>query len=342
VKRFVAAAALITCLLPAREGIAQVTVETFGAVKTILTTVRVTTSVPALGLGGSGSANCDDPSYAALNPAIFGTANHALAYAASIDSPDEADVKNLQMSGAFGFKAGKVKLRAGLAIFYTQRQTSPMRIPLRTPFAGPDTFVVSQRDDSYFGAALAGAIDFDPLNISLGFAPKQVRVRDDLLGLDRDVTVYDMGGVMWVPIQIGRDSKLVPSVGISYLNAGSDNYFEIPGTVRYGARLRYENSRWTQYGEWAGPDTPFFSVSITADAIDPQPQLLDTEYAVGAELAIVELLFVRGGYHDSGDDGEPLVGLGIGPVTDHFMLRIDGAWSEGEAGAFAFMAGVVF
>ena len=338
-KRVVTAVILIACLAHPRDGLSQAQ-QTFETVQGILNTLRITTSVPALGMGGSGTADPGDPSNAALNPAIFAGSNHAIAYTASLDAPDKAEVRNLQMSGAFSFKQGKI--RVGLGIFYTSRKTSPVRIELRTPFAPVDTTLISQRDDSYFGGAIAAALQLGKLNFSAGVAPKQVRVRDEQLGFKEDATVWDMGGLLWRPLKLTRDSNLVPSVGVSYLNAGSDEFFKIPGSIRYSVRLRYENWRWTQYGEWAGPDTPFVTFSVNYDAIDPQLDGAEFEYALGAELAFVELLFIRGGWRDNGTDGEPVLGAGLGPVTDRFLVRVDGAWSEGEAGAISFVAGVVF
>jgi len=341
-KRVVTTVVLIACLatLP-RDGFGQAQLNV-GTVQGVLRTLAVTTSVPAIGLGGSGSAITEDASYAALNPAIFAGANHALAYVASLDSPDRAEVRNLQMSAAFSFKALGMDWRAGIGVVYTSRTTSPLRIDLYTPFVPVDTSIVSKRDDDYFGLPLAAALKLNKLNLSVGFVPKQVRVRDEGLGLKEDATVYDVGGALWRPIKLTRDSNLVPSVGASYLNSGSDEFFKIPGVIRYGARLRYENSRWSQYGEWAGPDTPFFAFSVTADAIDPQYDEGEFQYGVGAEMAFLELVFIRGGYRDDGEDGQAVLGAGLGPVTDHFMLRIDGAWAEGDAGAVSFAAGLVF
>jgi hypothetical protein len=341
-KRVVAAVVLISCFaaLP-REGLAQVTLNV-GTVKGILNALAITTSVPAIGLGGSGTAVTEDASYAALNPAIFAGANHAMAYTASLDAPDRAAVRNLQMSGAFSFKALGLDLRAGLGILYTSRKTSPLQLRLTTPFVPVDTTIVSKRDDDYFGVPLAAAIKLNKLNFSVGFTPKQVRVRDEGLGLKEDATVYDVGGALWRPIKITRDSNLVPSVGASYLNAGSDEFFKIPGVIRYGARLRYENWRWSEYGEWAGPDTPFFAFSVTYDAIDPQIEGQVFQYGLGAEMAFLELVFIRGGWRDDGTDGQAILGAGLGPVTDHFMIRIDGAWSEGDTGAVSFAAALLF
>ena len=341
-KRVATALILILCLatLP-RQGYGQVTVNV-GTVQGVLRMLSVTTSVPAIGLGGSGAAVTNDASYAALNPAIFAGANHAMAYVASLDAPDQAQVRNLQMSTAFSFKALGMDWRTGIGVLYTSRTTSPLRIELRTPFVPTDTSIVSERDDDYFGLPLAAAIKLNQLNFSAGFVPKQVRVRDEQLGLKEDATVYDFGGALWRPIKLTRDSNLIPSVGASYLNAGSDEFFKIPGVIRYGARLRYENRRWSSYGEWAGPDTPFFAFSVTGDAIDPQYDGGEFQYGVGAEMAFLELVFIRGGWRDDGEDGQAILGAGLGPVTDHFMIRIDGAWAEGETGAVSFAAGLVF
>jgi hypothetical protein len=205
-----------------------------------------------------------------------------------------------------------------------------------------DTSVVSTRDDSYLGGAIAGALKLGKLNVSAGFAPKQVRIRDEGLGFKEDATVWDVGGLLWRPLKLTRDSNLVPSVGVSYINAGSDEFFKIPGTIRYAARVRYENWRWTEYGEWAGPDTPFITFSVSYDVIDPQFDGAETETALGVEMGFVEFLFIRGGWRDDGTDGQAVLGAGLGPVTDRFLVRIDGAWSEGDAGAFSFVAGVVF
>jgi len=340
-KHLVATAVVIACLSLPRTGSGQTQLGV-GTVQGILKTLTVTTSVPAIGLGGSGTAVTEDASYAALNPAIFAGANHALAYVASLDAPDKAEVRNLQMSAAFSFKALGLDWRAGLGILYTQRTTSPLRIDLTTPIVPVDTSIVSKRDDSYFGVPLAAAIKLNKLNFSVGFVPKQVRVRDEGLGLKEDANVYDVGGLLWRPIKITRDSNLVPSVGASYINAGSDEFFKIPGVIRYGARLRYENWRWSEYGEWAGPDTPFFAFSVTYDAIDPQLEGQEFQYGMGAELAFLELFFIRGGWRDDGTDGQAILGAGLGPVTDNFMIRIDGAWAEGDAGAVSFAAGLVF
>jgi len=302
--------------------------------KSVATGLRITTSVRALGMGGTGTAHAGDPTNVSLNPAAIVGLNHISASVAKLEGIDRSEVTNLQFSGAFSI----ANLRTALALGYTSRNINDV-----TTIVGDTTFTSYRENDQVYGS-LAAAFRLWVFNVSAGGTYKQLRIRDDELRIKEDVEAYDIGAIAWIPIKLGNFNTITASAGASRLNNGESDLFEVPTSNRYGFRIRYETWSYNPLPDMISPETPFFALSINSDTIEPEYQDQPWEHGLGIELSVASVAHFRIGFRDSNEREEQVqtVGLGLGVRTESIAIRFDGAWAEETKGAAGFIVGFIF
>lgn len=259
-----------------------------------------------LALGHVGAADDADPMNQFYNPAILVTFEGAGLSYGHADLPVGMNLFEVSAQAGHRFAVNdNTGLRFAASVRFKEFsiETDPSRTIFLPEGAGrefsPDTDVA---------LALAGGVSAGFFDAGVGFAAKRI----DAGFADVQAWTYDVGLLM--KATFGQEAlwRVIPSVGVSVLNAGDDidlagRPTELPKETRVGAAVRAEISQM----QVAGRGVPVAAVSLVGDMIDAP---LSDDSGWGVELALVDVVFGRFGYRlfdDTLIDNTSTMGLGV-------------------------------
>lgn len=295
-------------------------------------------SVRSLGMGGAGVADDTEPACAFFNPANLATL-HGVAGSFGYGqlAPDLADdLFWMNVGFGAGYSApisDAVRFGAGVDVRYARLDYGDVQI---TDITGSIISTANSYEHDVSVALGTGLTFGDVLHIAVGGAMKPYK--GELAptfygdaGSSADALAFDFGLRLAAYARTDIVS-IIPSVGVSYLNAGGDidstNQFysaELPASIRAGFSIRAETMSLPELDDMLDTTIPLLVLSLNADVEDPQTgSSSSTAYHVGGEVVFLQFLSVRVGYtDDGGSKGDATYGFGLGGRLWQLWGRLD-------------------
>ncbi len=328
----VAIASLLTILPPARDVPAQVPFYT-------------PLSVRGYSMGEAGSADAYDFANAALNPGIAFVlkgahaslvySKHSFPYSPILGRSTDATRSGFVVGGGYHVKLNElITIGAGVGLGYAK-----FLFELRDAFS-TITSEFEYTSPYYIFSLGMGYRDLAHMGIgatikeftALDYAPTGTQ--------EKKTNLYDCGLFAKADILRRGGYVVTAAIGFTYMNIGDpiELHFitrstaKAPEFRRYGISARFESPAWEKANRYFNAEPPAASFVVDFDIDDDVRMGGDKKKYIGAELGVLQILFLRIGYIDLEEvyyrwQKDPTYGFGIGYSARRFSARFDYARS---------------
>lgn len=305
------------------------------------------------GMGLAGAADDLDPNNVFLNPAVVASVR-GIALSGNyqpdvIGEGDEYYNVNFLLAGGHDWNVGSAGLLGlGVGATYSRIDFGDFLV------SNPEGVLLGEYSWADWLLGFEAGLQYvhnDRVGFDVGFAVKSWKsdfnssVEDpDLDNFDADATLYDFGGLVWMPFVSESGYVFKPMAGFSTTNFGgelnySDQTGDPPKQSRIGLGLRVDSP--ASAAAAAGTELSSARWRLVLDLDyhnrdDQNGRERGDAYNVGTEFSISDIVFFRMGYRSvmrkdvyPGDERtkQMTVGLGAGYDSGRYGFRVDYAYA---------------